>query len=246
MCGSATLAIVVSSTCNNTAIITPMVTMIRSPAGSGWVAIWAGVSSAIGGLLLLAVEIDVGCHGQAGDHRPRWRSVKRYPDGHALSHFDPVPVRILRRKQRELAAGSGADALDVAFEFFAAISVDFDGRMLAGGHACKVLLLEVRFDPGALAVHEAHHPDAEHRHLADLQLVGILDDAIHRRADVGALEIELGLVDRGLRLGDLWLLSGSDRSTGVRGASARVGKLRLGRAHLVHRILIVGLGREAL
>ena len=47
MCGSATLAMVVSSTCSSTAIITPTVTISRSPVGSGWVAIWAGVSSAM-------------------------------------------------------------------------------------------------------------------------------------------------------------------------------------------------------
>ena len=35
MCGSATLAIVVSSTCNSTAIITPTVTISRSPGGNG-------------------------------------------------------------------------------------------------------------------------------------------------------------------------------------------------------------------
>ena len=35
MCGSATLAIVVSSTCSKTAIITPTVTISRSPRGKG-------------------------------------------------------------------------------------------------------------------------------------------------------------------------------------------------------------------
>src|SRR6476661_5797305 len=103
MCGSATLAMVVSSTWSSTAIITPTVTISRSPLGSGCVAIWAGVS-AIGGLLLaLIVEIDSGVDRQPGDHRPRRLAVECDPDRHALGHLDPIAVGILRRKQRELA-----------------------------------------------------------------------------------------------------------------------------------------------
>ena len=89
-------------------------------------------------------------------------------------------------------------------------------------------------------------PTPGHGHLADLQIVGILDHAVHRRADVGARQVEPRLVDRGLRLRDLRLLAGRDRGIGVGGASARVGELRLGRAHFVERVLIVGAGREAL
>ena len=39
---------------------------------------------------------------------------------------------------------------------------------------------------------------------------------------------------------------GRDRGMGVGGAGAGVGKLRLGRAHLVERIVIIGAGGEAL
>src|SRR5579872_4781628 len=97
MCGNATLAIVVSSTCKSTAIITPMVTISRSPRGSGWVAIWAGVSSAIlACLLLLVVEIDGGVDRQARNHRPRGRSVKRDTHRHPLGDLDPIAVGVLR------------------------------------------------------------------------------------------------------------------------------------------------------
>ena len=74
--------------------------------------------------------------------------------------------------------------LAMAVELLAAISVDHDPRMLAGSHASEILLLEVRLDPSARAVDERHHSDTLDRHLADLQLVGILDYAIHRRTDV--------------------------------------------------------------
>src|SRR5919112_2799547 len=104
MCGSATFAMVVSSTCSSTAIITPMVTMIRSPEGSGCDATWAGVSSAIFVLLLrLIFELDRGRHREAGDHRTRRLAVKDDAHRHALRDLDPVAVRVLRREQRELA-----------------------------------------------------------------------------------------------------------------------------------------------
>ena len=54
------------------------------------------------------------------------------------------------------------------------------------------------------------HADAGHRHLADLELVGILDHAVHRRPDVGAGKVKLRLVDRGLGLRDLRLLARRD------------------------------------
>src|SRR5256885_4437313 len=115
MCGSATLAIVVSSTCSSTAIITPMVTISRCPVGSGCVA----TSGALAISLLLVVEADRGGHRKAGDHRLRRRAIEGDPHRHALRHLDPVPIGVLRREQRELAAGAHADALHVAVEFHA-------------------------------------------------------------------------------------------------------------------------------
>ena len=72
-------------------------------------------------------------------------------------------------------------------ELLAAISVDYDLRLLARCHASEVLFLEVRLDPRVGAVDEADHADALHGHLTDLQFVRILDYAVHRRAHVGAL-----------------------------------------------------------
>src|SRR3954452_2085392 len=105
ICGSATLAMVVSSTCSSTAIITPTVTISRSPVGSGCAARWAGVSAIAGLLLAVVVEIDGRGDRQARDHRPRGVAVERDSNRHALRHLDPVAVGVLRRQQRELAAG---------------------------------------------------------------------------------------------------------------------------------------------
>src|SRR3954463_15730512 len=116
MCGSATLAMVVSSTCSSTAIIPPTVTISRSPVGSGCVAMWAGVSAIYGLLLALVVEIDSRVDREPGDHRPRRLAVERDPDRHALRHLDPVAVGVLGRKQRKLTARARADALDVRLE----------------------------------------------------------------------------------------------------------------------------------
>src|SRR4051812_43743995 len=176
ICGSATLAMVVSSTCRSTAIITPMVTISRSPAGSGCVA----TSGALAMRLLLAgIEIDGRGHRQAGDHRAGWHSVEHDPHRHALRHLDPVAVGVLRREQRELASGARADALQVALELLARIGIDLHGGVLARNHSADILLLEVCLDPGALAVDEREHTESSYRHLADLKVVGILDHAVH-------------------------------------------------------------------
>src|SRR6478672_7447531 len=114
MCGKATLAMVVSSTCRSTAIITPTVTMIRKPVGSGWEA--TSGAEATGLLLAGLVEVDGRGGGQPRDHRLARRAVERDPDRHALGHFHPIAVGVLRREQRELAACPRADALDVGRE----------------------------------------------------------------------------------------------------------------------------------
>src|SRR5437762_1005078 len=186
MCGSAMLANVVSSTCSSTAMISPMVTISRCPVGSGCVA----TSGALAISLLLVVETDRGGHRKTGDHRLRRRTVEGYPHRHTLRHLDPVPVGVLRREQRELTAGAHADALYVAFEFHSGVGVDLHRCALARDHPPDVLLLEVRLNPRRLAVDEREHAEPGHRHLADLQVVRILDHAVHRRTDFSSRQIE--------------------------------------------------------
>src|SRR3569623_146484 len=176
MWGSATLAIVVSSTCSSTAAMTPTVTIRRTPVGSGCEATLG--SSDTDGLFLL-VEVDRRVDRQARDHRLRRVAFEGNAHRHALRHLDPVAVGVLRWQQRELAASAGADALDIGVKLLAGIGVDFHRRALARDHAADVLLLEVGFDPRRVAVNNRQHADAGYGHLPNLQIVGILDATIH-------------------------------------------------------------------
>ena len=62
---------------------------------------------------------------------------------------------------------------------------------------------------------QRQHAEPFGGHLADLQIVGILDHAVHRRAHVGARQVELRLVDRRLRLAICGCSPGADRRLGV-------------------------------
>ncbi len=95
-------------------------------------------------------------------------------------------------------------------------------------------------------MHQRQHAEPGHRHLADLQVVGILDHSVHRGANLGPRQVEPGLVDRRLRLRDRRLLAWGERGMGVRRPRARVGEVLLGGLHLVQRILIVGTRGETL
>src|SRR4051794_9061607 len=118
----------------------------------------------------------------------------------------------------------------MTLELMARIGIDLYGGALARNHSADILLLEVRLDPGALAVDEREHTESGYRHLADLKIVGILDHAVHRRAHVGARQVEPGLVDGRLRLRDLRLLARRKRGVRVCGASVRIREILLGRA----------------
>jgi hypothetical protein len=65
--------------------------------------------------------------------------------------------------------------------------------------------------------------------LPDLQIIRVLNRAIHRCADGRSRKVELCFVDRCLRLRDLRLLTGRDRCMRVGGSSPRIGDLLLGR-----------------
>ena len=118
----------------------------------------------------------------------RWRSTDRP----AIIGFDGVPSNAIRTGTRcvtftqlplAFCAGSSENSLPVpapmlwtcAVNFWPPIGIDLDRRALARDHPADVLLLEIRLDPSGRAVDQADHADAGHGHLADLELVGILD-----------------------------------------------------------------------
>src|SRR6185437_11379077 len=92
-------------------------------------------------LFAVAVEIDGRGDRQAGDHRLLRSPIEGDPHGYALSDLYPVAIRILRRKQRELAPGARADALHMGGEFLSGISVDLNLGPLTGDHPPHGLLL---------------------------------------------------------------------------------------------------------
>ena len=109
MCGSATLAMVVSSTCISMPSITAdgdqdtlarlELVMLRRGRRRGHGCAAAPPCCAGWPRPVARVDDDVG--GQAGDHRPARIAVERDPHRHALAHLDPIAVGVLRRQQRE-------------------------------------------------------------------------------------------------------------------------------------------------
>ena len=62
--------------------------------------------------------------------------------------LDPIAARILRRQHRELRAGAGADAGDMAADVDARIGVELDLGGLADIHVGEVGLLVIGLDIG--------------------------------------------------------------------------------------------------
>jgi len=80
--------------------------------------------------------------------RPQLRGVEGDAHGHALHDLDPVAGRVLGRKQREGAAGSGAEAGELAVVFDrAAIGVGDELHRLPGAEVGELAFLEVRVHP---------------------------------------------------------------------------------------------------
>src|SRR5690606_28187290 len=161
MCGMATLAIVMSSTCSSVAAITPTISRRWFSTGSSATSSsGAGAArpppraepAALAKLPPPAVGKDGDVGRQAGNQRPRALLVDRDPHRHALGHLDPVAGGVLSRQHREFGTRTRADRGDVALQNDPRISVDADLRRLIDPHLGEVGLLEVVFDVAALVV----------------------------------------------------------------------------------------------
>ena len=102
---------------------------------------------------------------------------------HALHDLDPVAGRVLRRDQRELRAGGGADALHLARQLEAGIGVDLDRRPAGRGHAVELGFLEVGLDPAVVGFARCLRPAPGRHVLADVQAVDLADHARDGRGD---------------------------------------------------------------
>src|SRR5690606_30141331 len=169
MCGVATLAIVMPTTCSSVAAITPTISSRWFSTGS-WAtsSIGAGAArpppragrAALAKLPPPAVGEDGDVARQAGDQRPRALLVDRDPYWHSLRHLDPVAGGVLRWEDRELRARARPDRGDVALQHQPGIGVDADLRRLADAHLGEVGLLEVGFDVSAFVGDDGQHRQA--------------------------------------------------------------------------------------
>ena len=120
----------------------------------------------------------------------------------ALHDLGEVAGRVLRRQQRELGAGAGREALDLAAELMIAEGVDGEGHRLALGHPADLRLLEIGEEIDVAAHRDdGQKVDAGLNELADADRA-VADDAVDRRPDRGVAQVELRLVELGLCAGD--------------------------------------------
>ena len=128
------------------------------------------------------------------------RIVQDDLDRHALDDLDVVAGRVFGRQQREGRAGAGLDAIEMAVEVAFRVGVDLQVDRLPRPHAVELRLLVVRHHPD-LVGHEHRKVRARLRILADG--AGEVDDAAGLVGGDGRIgEVELGLVELGLRLGE--------------------------------------------
>ena len=125
------------------------------------------------------------------------------PHRHALHDLDPVAAGVLRRQQRERAAGAQADAGQLAgVAHVVAVQVGGEFDRLAEAHLRELGFLEVRVHPHLFQRHHGYQRGAGLHALAELH-AALGDVAGNRRDDRAALQIEIRLAQlrgRGLHL----------------------------------------------
>src|SRR5512135_957345 len=143
MLGSATLTMVVSSTCMMVAAITATAVRTR--------------------LLFIAASLQLHAHGRrCADAQGMVGAGGRELDAdrHALGDLHPVAGGILWWQQREGGAGAAGDALHRAFEMLARVHVDLDVHVLAGVDADQFGFLIVGVDMEAVVGDESEQGNA--------------------------------------------------------------------------------------
>jgi hypothetical protein len=109
------------------------------------------------GTRIVMADVD-GCRGRQADAqrmRGQFLRIERDPHRHALHHLDPVAAGVLRRQQREGAAGAGRQAHHLAVEdHLAAVDVGLDGGRLADADVAQFRFLEVGVDPQLVQRHD--------------------------------------------------------------------------------------------
>ena len=148
---------------------------------------------------MAGVDVDDDAHAGAQQMRVLVL-VEGDAQGHALHHLDPVAGGVLRRQDRELRAGAGADRDHVALEGVVGEAVDVERRRLADAQIGDVGFLRIGVDPRRLVVDDAEHRRAGGDEAADLDVVDLRGGAGDRRAHDGVVEIALGVVERGFGL----------------------------------------------
>ena len=156
MLGSATLAMVVSSTCIIVAsmietVISPLLaTAGRAPAAAGAAALISrppeppaappsptaastSCPARFGRPRAWPVSTSTLALMPGAQRRHRLPVVEPHPERHPLHHLDPVAAGVLRRQERELRAGAGADRADHRPSAAVRIGVEHHVHPLAPG-----------------------------------------------------------------------------------------------------------------
>ncbi len=116
--------------------------------------------------------VDGGLDRQAGTDQGAQRRIRieHDLDRHTLHHLGEVAGGVVRRQQRERAAGAGRPAVDMAGQRQIRKSIDRDARGVAETHVGHLRLLVVRDHPDLRQRHHRDHlcADIDELALADL------------------------------------------------------------------------------
>src|SRR6185312_5986992 len=228
MCGSATLAMLVSSTSMKVAMVTVSATAHGLCLGLHSLCAMGAANSRICGLSVTAgisLSSERLAHLYFRFRRHAWTEkmilvlVRIENDAHrnALHNLHVVSRCILWGKEAEARSADAADCQNFAF-IVATGCIHFDIDWLAGLHVLELRLFEVGCDPEIVDIHQRHERLAWLDVLTNLRRA-MSDDAVHRRDHLGVLQIKLRLLECSFVLG----------CGGLRRVGARFGYVHLAR-----------------